>query len=84
MRSSEIQAGFAGRVGEGLDAPVVPEPGPVEHDLADPGRPCPLGDDAGPTAAASADLLPLADRMSGSSDEAAASVRPVVSSMTWA
>ena len=35
-------------------------------------------------AAASDDLLPFADRMSGSSDDAAASVRPVVSSMTWA
>src|SRR6185503_11597509 len=44
-RSSEIQAGFAGGFGKGLDAPVVPEPGPIEHHFANAGCPCPLGDD---------------------------------------
>src|SRR5215207_6005792 len=41
--SSEIQAGFASRVREGLDATVVPKPGAVEDDLADPGNLRPLG-----------------------------------------
>ena len=44
--SSEIQAGFASRVRKGLDATVVPEPGAVEDDLADPGRLGPLGHEA--------------------------------------
>src|SRR5438045_4731055 len=42
---SEIQAGFAGGLGERLDPPVIPEPGPIEDDALDAGGPCPLGNE---------------------------------------
>src|SRR5438105_4183901 len=41
---SEIQAGFAGGLGERLDPPVIPEPGPIEDDAVDAGGLRPLGD----------------------------------------
>src|ERR1035437_4945566 len=44
--SSELEAGFAGGVGQRLDPPVVPEPGPVEDNLLDPRAPGALGDQA--------------------------------------
>src|SRR5450759_137653 len=44
--SSELEAGFAGAVGQRLDPPVVPEPGPVEDNLLDPRAPGALGDQA--------------------------------------
>src|ERR1035437_9490363 len=41
---SELEAGFAGGVGQQLDPPVVPEPGPVEDNLLDPRAPGALRD----------------------------------------
>src|SRR4051812_386654 len=43
--SSEIQAGFARGIGKRLDAPVVPEAGAVEDDLADAGGTGALGNE---------------------------------------
>ena len=42
---SELEAGFAGGIGERLDPPVVPEPGSVEDDALDAGGLGPLGDE---------------------------------------
>ena len=42
---SEVEAGFAGGIGERLDPPVVPEPGSIEDDLLDAGGLGPLGDE---------------------------------------
>ena len=43
---SELEAGFAGGIGERLDAPVVPEPGSIEDDALDTSGFGPLGDQA--------------------------------------
>ena len=43
---SEVEAGFAGGIGERLDPPVVPEPGSIEDDALDTGGLGPLGDEA--------------------------------------
>src|SRR6266550_875303 len=43
---SELEAGFAGGIGERLDPPVVPEPGSIEDDARDACGLCPLGDQA--------------------------------------
>src|SRR3954452_14274579 len=40
---SELEAGFAGGIGERLDPPVGPEPGSIEDDALDAGGFCPLG-----------------------------------------
>src|SRR6476620_4685772 len=42
---SELEAGFAGGIGERLDPPVVPEPGSIEDDALDACGFCPLGDE---------------------------------------
>ena len=42
---SELEAGFAGGIGERLDPPVVPEPGSIEDDALDAGGLGPLGDE---------------------------------------
>src|SRR3954465_9737349 len=41
---SELEAGFAGGIGERLDPPVVPEPGSIEDDALDASGFCPLCD----------------------------------------
>src|SRR6266581_3891746 len=41
---SEVEAGFAGGIGERLDPPVVPEPGSIENDALHAGGLRPLGD----------------------------------------
>src|SRR4029079_11316043 len=41
---SELEAGFAGGIGERLDPPVVPEPGSIEDHALDACGFCPLGD----------------------------------------
>src|SRR6266581_4153100 len=41
---SELEAGFAGGVGERPDAPVIPEPGAIEDDAFDAGGLRPFGD----------------------------------------
>src|SRR3954469_9619604 len=43
---SEVETGLAGGVGERLDPPVVPEPGPIEDDPLDACGLRPLGDEA--------------------------------------
>ena len=80
---SELEAGFAGGIGERLDPPVVPEPGSIEDDALDAGGLGPLGDQR-PTVAASADLVSLEPLSSFSTVDAAASVFPDASSMTCA
>ena len=81
---SELEAGFAGGIGERLDPPVVPEPGSIEDDALDAGGLRPLGDEP----ADDGRLLGLGrawSRLSSfSTVEAAASVRPDASSMTCA
>src|SRR5262245_20385144 len=42
---SELEAGFAGGIGERLDPPVVPEPGSIEDDALDAGGLGSLGDE---------------------------------------
>jgi hypothetical protein len=82
---SELEAGLAGGVGEGLDPAVVLEPAPVEGDGGDALGLGGLGDLGLPTAAAAA-ALPVvpSTEMSLSRVDAAARVVPVRSSMTWA
>src|SRR2546427_5262519 len=43
---SELQAGFAGGIGERLDPPVVPEPGSIENDAGNASRLGALGEQA--------------------------------------
>ena len=80
---SELEAGFTGGIGERLDPPVVPEPGSIEHDPLDPGGLGPLGDELADDRGL-CDFVSLEPRSSFSTVEAAASVRPDVSSMTCA
>ena len=80
---SEIQAGFAGRFGERLDPPVVPEPGPIEDHPLDAGGSSP----ARRRAADGGRLLGLR-RLGPRSPSRASRPRPAsgpdASSMTWA
>ena len=80
----EVESGFAGGVGERLDPPVVPEPGSIEDDLRDPGGSGPLGDEASRPPSLRSTFVCFPPLSSGSSEDAAARVRPAVSSMTWA
>jgi len=77
---SEVEAGFAGGVGQRLDPSVIPEPGPIEDDVLHAGGSATRR----PTFWASSVLVALEPLNSFSTVEAVASVRPDASSITWA
>ena len=81
--ASELEAGFASGVGQRLDPPVIPEPGAIEDHGFDTRALGALGDQAtdglGFVGLASGRAFSSFSRL-----EAAASVLPVVSSITWA
>ena len=81
---SELQTCFAGRSGERGDAPVVEEPTAVEHDLVDAGGLGPLGDERAEPGGGLDGAAAAGAALSASAVEAAASVRPASSSITWA
>ena len=79
----ELQSGFAGGVGDCRDPPVVEVAASIEDDLGDAGGLGPLGDEL---ADLGGGVLVARGRAAqvGSVVEAAASVRPARSSITWA
>ena len=80
----EVETGFARGIGQRANAAVVAETGAVEDDLVDAGCLGPLGDQSDRRCLACSDFVPLDSRRPFSSDEALASVRPALSSMTCA
>ena len=81
---SELQAALARGIGERLDAPVVEIAAAVEHDVLDALLDRALGDQLADRLGGVDIGAGLGSRMSFSSDEAAATVTPFTSSITWA
>ena len=84
LTPSERQAAFTGGVGQRIDAAVIQVTAAVEHDSLDAGGDRALGDqlaDGRGRVLVGAGLQPVS---ASSSDEAAARVTPLRSSMTWA